>query len=534
MVKTLLKKQMLELFQAYFVNRKTGKARSKGGTVTFFLLLAGLFICLGFTFYSMAGGLGAQIFGKGLNWLYFALMGLLSMALGVFGSVFNTYASLYIPKDNEFLLSLPIPPRKLLVSRVAGVYVTSFMYSAWVWIPSLIAYWVMNTVDVKSVICPVVMTFVLSLLVSVLSCALGWVVALIAAKAKGKSIITVLLSLTVLVLYYVVYFKIIGSLDTIVSRIGVIGTQIKSDFRFVYLLGMAADGHVPSLLIFTAIVLAVFLVCFLILTKTFMNLVISSENSSRKSGVKGDYSGRTKNKALLFRELKHFTSVSTWMLNGGLGLLIMPVTGIAAIIKHDAIRGIIASLTNEIPEIVYALPVFLTAVVCVIISTDTILPVSVSMEGKSLWIAQSLPVSSWEVIRAKEKMGILLNVIPAVFAAVAIGAVIELRIWEIALVVCTVLVYIPLASDFGLFLNLKSPNFNWTNEATLTKQSMPVMINLFGGWIFCGLLCMGGYWLSGFVPVPAVVALMALIYAVLTVILRRWLKGRGSEILASL
>lgn len=34
MLKTLIKKQMLELFQTYFVNNKTGKARSKVGTIS--------------------------------------------------------------------------------------------------------------------------------------------------------------------------------------------------------------------------------------------------------------------------------------------------------------------------------------------------------------------------------------------------------------------------------------------------------------------------------------------------------------------
>lgn len=99
MLKTLIKKQLLELFQKYFIDRKTGKGRSKIGTALFFILFVFLFVGLGLVFYTMAGGIGIAILGNGINWLYFALMGLLSMALGVFGSVFNTYASVYLPKD---------------------------------------------------------------------------------------------------------------------------------------------------------------------------------------------------------------------------------------------------------------------------------------------------------------------------------------------------------------------------------------------------------------------------------------------------
>ena len=91
MLKTLIKKQMLELFQTYFINNKTGKARTKAGTMLFFGLFILLFGGLGIAFYAMAAGLGNVILGSDINWIYFALMSLLSIALGVFGSVFNTY-----------------------------------------------------------------------------------------------------------------------------------------------------------------------------------------------------------------------------------------------------------------------------------------------------------------------------------------------------------------------------------------------------------------------------------------------------------
>ena len=61
MLKTLIKKQLLEIWQGYFIDRKTGKARTKKGIILFFLLLVVLFLGLGFAFYSMAGGLGAAI-----------------------------------------------------------------------------------------------------------------------------------------------------------------------------------------------------------------------------------------------------------------------------------------------------------------------------------------------------------------------------------------------------------------------------------------------------------------------------------------
>ena len=64
----------------------------------------------------------------GMDWLYFTLMGLMAIFLGAFGSVFNTYSSLYIAKDNDFLLSMPIPVKIIMGSRLMSVYLIGLMY----------------------------------------------------------------------------------------------------------------------------------------------------------------------------------------------------------------------------------------------------------------------------------------------------------------------------------------------------------------------------------------------------------------------
>ncbi|MEI3339931.1 MAG: hypothetical protein V8R80_08310 [Eubacterium sp.] len=75
-----------------------------------------------------------------LDWLYFLLTGLIGIALGAFGSIFNTYASLYQAKDNAFLPSMPIPVTQLLTVRLSGVYVMGLFYQLLVMVPVLIKY----------------------------------------------------------------------------------------------------------------------------------------------------------------------------------------------------------------------------------------------------------------------------------------------------------------------------------------------------------------------------------------------------------
>ena len=125
MIKALFKKQMLEVFSWVYFDRKNGKNRSKGGIIGYAALYLLLFGFLGVFFFQMAKTLCKPLSDAGFGWLYFALMGLIAVAMGVFGSVFNTYSSLYKAKDNDFLLSLPVPSGKILMIRLCGVYFTS-------------------------------------------------------------------------------------------------------------------------------------------------------------------------------------------------------------------------------------------------------------------------------------------------------------------------------------------------------------------------------------------------------------------------
>ena len=76
MLKTLLKKQMAEIFRNYFYDPKKNKMRSRGATIAYIalyvLLMVGL---LGGIFALMAVGLCGPLVEGGMDWLYYLLMG---------------------------------------------------------------------------------------------------------------------------------------------------------------------------------------------------------------------------------------------------------------------------------------------------------------------------------------------------------------------------------------------------------------------------------------------------------------------------
>ena len=91
-----------------------------------------------------------------------------------------------------------------------------------------------------------------------------------------------------------------------------------------------------------------------------------------------------------------------------------------------------------------------------------------------------------------------------------------------------------LTALWGLFLGVKLPNLEWTNEIYPIKQGGAVTFALFGGWGFAALF--GGLYfaVNSFMGPAVYLGAAVLITAVLSLALYLWLKTRGAERFASL
>lgn len=226
MLKQLVKKQMAEIFRSYLYDAKKNKKRSKGAVILYFALFALLMVgVLGGMFAFVALMLCEDMAAANMGWLYFTLMGLMAIFMGAFGSVFNTYSSLYLAKDNDLLLSLPIPLRVIIASRLVTVYLMGLMYSAMVILPAVIVYWIQVSHSAAVIAGGLLLTVLISLIVLLLSCLLGWVVAKISLKLKHKGITTVLVSLVAIGLYYFIYFKAQTVIADLVANAAVYGAK---------------------------------------------------------------------------------------------------------------------------------------------------------------------------------------------------------------------------------------------------------------------------------------------------------------------
>ena len=527
MLKLLVKKQLFEIFRSYFYDAKKNKARTKGATigyiVMFVLLMVGL---LGTMFGVLSNTMCGPLAEMGMDWLYFVIMGMMAVFLGAFGSVFNTYSGLYLAKDNDLLLSMPIPVRVIMTSRLLSVYLMGLMYSGVVILPAIIVYWCTLPVTAGRILGGVVLLIVISLFVLTLSCVLGWVVAKISLKLKRKSFITVIVSLVFFGLYYFVCFRSQAMITDLLLNAEDVGNRIKGIYP-LYLSGRVGCGDGVAMLIVSAVVIALLALVWYLIARSFLHIATASGNTARAVYREKAVKQVSPAAALLRKELGRFTASPLYMLNCGLGTVFLLILAAAALIKGREVFLMMNALFAGNEDFV---PVLAALCLCLLAGANDITAPSVSLEGKSLWIAQSLPIDPWQALRAKLRMHLLITELPLVVCAVCVAAVSGLDFLHAALLVVVPMVYVVLSAAFGLFMGLKRPNLNWTSEVAPIKQGLAVFLSMFGGWLVAVALGFLYYVLMARVGAVAFLLAVTALFAVLALVLVRWLKTSGAKI----
>jgi len=270
----------------------------------------------------------------------------------------------------------------------------------------------------------------------------------------------------------------------------------------------------------------------LLLSRSFLSIATASGHVGRKVYRAKAVRCRSISSALLDRELRRFTSSANYMLNCGFGTLFLVLASGFLLWQG---RELLELVSQSFPERSGAMPVLLAFVLCLLSAMNDTTAPSVSLEGKQLWLAQSLPVSPWQVLRAKLRLQLLITIPPMLLCLVCLLAVYPGSPLELLFIAVTALSYALLMALLGLFLGLKMPNLSWTNEVVPIKQSACVALSLFGGWAVAMIpgalyLLTGIGSLDPLLYLSVVTALLLILSAVLSL----WVKRTGSCIFASL
>ncbi|MGM9947937.1 hypothetical protein [Floccifex sp.] len=529
MLKVLIHKQILESFSFLFYDNHKGVPRSKSSKIGFGFLFAFVFLTLALAIGVYAGLMVSTFQGLGINWFYYCIMSLVSIILGVFGSVFSTYASLYLPKDNELMLSLPIHKKDLILSRLVGVYVMGFVYMAIAFLPSMVIGQIGFGFTISSLICQILLMVALSFIVLALSTLLGWVVAQISVRLKNKSIIVVFLSLGFIGIYYYFYFKIVSGFQDLILKAMTLAVSFKDKGYILYVLGKAGDGdYISTGIIFILSVVSVIIVYALVYMR-FDRLLMTNKGQKKKEYNAKSIKQTNVSTALLKKEWLRFFSSPTYMLNSGIGSVFTILLIIVCIFQKEMILDMLVFLSDSSLLLIIAM-----TIIGFVATSNMISAPSVSLEGKNMWILQTLPVKQIDILQAKFNLHFLFTIIPLFVLDIVLIWLLKFSILETIFIFLYSILIVVFSDLDGLFLGLKFPNMEWTNETAVIKQGMAPFVALFGNWIVVFAIAGIYYFVHKFISVYIYAILILVLLSIISLILVVWIYKKGVQILEHL
>lgn len=528
MFKALLKTRFASFTAALLFKSggKTNQKSSKGKYVLFALLM--LYAC--FAFMSMFGLYFHQIakpfFELGIGWLYFTLFAMTAFALMFIGSIFMSKSQLYEARDNELLLSLPIPPQLILGSRMVILMALNFLLELLVAIPAFVMWVRAVQVSPAQIVFFVLIFLSLPFFAMAFSGLFGWLIALSTGRVRNKSLMTMLFS----IIFLGAYFFFFSQANVYIQKLVTNGTAIAGSLGSVtplYWVGNAIAGeNLPQLILTLIIMLLPFALMYYLLTVTFIRVATARRGAAKIKYEEKAMHSTSASSALLRREIKHMLSSPNYMLNAGIGVLFTVAAAVAIIIKKAQILSLLAQMGagTEYAAIIAVFGLCLFA--CTILFSAS----SVSLEGKSLWIVKSLPVSSREVLDSKLHMHVYITAPAVLLASLAAVYVTAPSLLIVAAIFLAPLFFILLTANLGLICNLKSPRFDWINETVVVKQSMSVMLAMLFSFLLAGVPAGLYFGVFGSVSPTLYTLGYTIFLAIGWLITRKWINTKGVEI----
>ncbi|MBQ8289296.1 MAG: hypothetical protein IJY01_00280 [Clostridia bacterium] len=489
MIKRLISLRLRHAFIGTLTGKdKNGKPKatlSTGRIVGYTILYAFLALFFLFAVFSMAMGLGMLLVPAGAAASYFGLFMLLSLSAIFIFSIFETKAELFDCKDNELLLSLPISTGAIVISRIITVLIYNYLIEAILIIPVVAVYLIFGG-NILGVIGSVIIALLIPLLATALASGVGYVVALAARKMKHKTLVTTILSALFMGAYMVFCFGIgffggsDGELEESPEDIEALISGLKG-------FGVIGEAQLLSPIPLLILVLVTALACFVayyFISKNYIKIITDTRGVQKRVYVEKRSEKKSALHAIVRKELSKMTSSSTLLLNAGSGVIFLVLISVLIILEGDSLGLILSELTGSATGSGLTLAPIVISAIIMSLSMIMFSACSISLEGKSLWILKSIPVSSRDIIVGKAIPNIVISSVLGTLSGVVISIFTGFDIIATVFYIITPITASVAFSFMGIVLNVMKPKLDFTNEAQVVKQSFPVFICTMGGMLF--------------------------------------------------
>ena len=170
------------------------------------------------------------------------------------------------------------------------------------------------------------------------------------------------------------------------------------------------------------------------------------------------------------------------MVNTIIGPVLLTIISVAiAVMGADKVLSL---LQISVPNA--ELPYVFAMLINLCVSTTSISSVSLSLEGKTIWFIQTMPVSENQLFISKLLVPIVIILPPVIIASIIYGVILKSIIYGL-MIFGIALLFLLINDVAGLMINLWFPKLNWENETQVVKQSLSVLLSMLFNFVVAAI-----------------------------------------------
>lgn len=437
------------------------------------LMFPAIFLFIGvtyaFSFYEMFGFENVDLT------LY--TMCALALLYCIIFTMFTGTNFLFSGKDNDFLLSMPISPFLIMLSKTMALYLESLVLVLAILGPSVVLHVVKGGGIFFALLMLLGMLFT-PLLPTIIAVVVGQIVTRVTAGMKYKKLVSIVFTFVLLGGIFAGSFKVTNALNSLLLDGATLRAWVARTLPpLKWFIAGAVEGSILQLLLYCAFCTVPFLLGIYFFSFSYLKLITKSSSSHAKADYKmQSLTARGPFAALLKKEFSRFFSTVALVVNSGLGIVFLWGGCIYLLFNRSTVGMVVAM----IPQITALAPAL--ALACGMTMLSTIVPAasSISLEGEGLWILKEAPLPAMTIFSTK----ILMNFVLCMAGTVQIAPVLYFLGLASLLDALIVALFFALASGaisvLSLCANLKYPKLDWQNETMVIKNSAAPAIMIFG------------------------------------------------------
>ncbi len=450
-----------------------------------------------------------------------AMVSVMGTAVVFFTGITVSQGMLFGFKDYDTLMALPVTERDIVTSKIVVYTIMQYMYASLLVLPAMIIYGVRTGADAFYFVRAVIGFLPFPLMPMVLAAVIGMgMQALTAGKRYGRLLQNIMTILMIVIIYY---FSFQTGYSSAAQEAG---TGLAGMLKYLpsarwYVEG-AVKGSISSILLNAGIGLLMLTAFVLFYAKTVIRINARMMQGYHVADFKIKKTGASSSLGALIRqERQRYFANFAYFLNTSIGMLLLAGFSFYVIVLKNPLKDALVLLIQEMPdETALVWQTILLSILTAGQMTCTT-GVSISLEGKSLWILKSIPADVREIFAAKLLINIVLILVPSLLSLIGFGIAFRFPLLYYLGGLVLITAGALFISMLGLLINLRFPKLDYDREAVVIKQSLSAFLSVLVP-LFFSIGMMIVYFLTGMEAFWWIVGIYVLLDIVLFVLLAKY------------